>query len=30
VAVPILDRVIHHSHMFMLGGSYRLKQQNGG
>ena len=28
VAVPIIDRVIHHSHIFMLGGeSYRLKQQ---
>jgi DNA replication protein DnaC len=26
VAVPIVDRVIHHSHIFMLGGeSYRLK-----
>lgn len=29
VAVPIIDRVIHHSHIFMLGGeSYRLKQKN--
>lgn len=31
VAVPIVDRVIHHSHIFMLGGeSYRLthKQKN--
>ena len=28
VAVPIIDRVIHHSHIFMLGGeSYRLKQK---
>ena len=28
VAVPIIDRVIHHSHVFMLGGeSYRLKQK---
>ena len=28
VAVPIIDRVIHHSHLFMLGGeSYRLKQK---
>ena len=26
VAVPIVDRLIHHSHIFMLGGeSYRLK-----
>jgi DNA replication protein DnaC len=26
VAVPIVDRIIHHSHIFMLGGdSYRLK-----
>lgn len=26
VAVPIIDRIIHHSHIFMLGGeSYRLK-----
>ena len=31
VAVPIIDRVIHHSHIFMLGGeSYRLKQKTGG
>ena len=30
VAVPIIDRVIHHSHIFMLGGeSYRLKQKTG-
>ena len=29
VAVPIIDRVIHHSHIFMLGGeSYRLKQKS--
>lgn len=29
VAVPIIDRVIHHSHIFILGGeSYRLKQKN--
>lgn len=28
VTVPIIDRVIHHSHIFMLGGeSYRLKQK---
>ena len=28
VAVPIVDRVIHHSHIFMLGGeSYRLRQK---
>ncbi|MDE1909544.1 MAG: ATP-binding protein, partial [Pseudomonas sp.] len=28
---PIIDRVIHHSHIFMLGGeSYRLKQKTGG
>ncbi|MEI1107881.1 IS21-like element helper ATPase IstB, partial [Pseudomonas aeruginosa] len=31
VTVPIIDRVIHHSHIFMLGGeSYRLKQKTGG
>jgi DNA replication protein DnaC len=30
VAVPIVDRIIHHSHIFMLGGeSYRLKQKQG-
>ena len=30
VAVPIIDRIIHHSHIFMLGGeSYRLKQKIG-
>lgn len=30
VAVPIIDRIIHHSHIFMLGGeSYRLKQKTG-
>ena len=30
VAVPIVDRLIHHSHIFMLGGeSYRLKQKTG-
>ena len=29
VAVPIIDRIIHHSHIFMLGGeSYRLKQKS--
>ena len=29
VAVPIIDRVIHHSHIFMLGGeSYRPKQKS--
>ena len=29
--VLIIDRVIHHSHIFMLGGeSYRLKQKTGG
>jgi DNA replication protein DnaC len=28
VAVPIVDRLIHHSHVYMLGGeSYRLKQK---
>lgn len=28
IAVPIVDRIIHHSHIFMLGGeSYRLKQK---
>lgn len=28
VAVPIIDRIIHHSHIFMLGGeSYRLKHK---
>jgi DNA replication protein DnaC len=28
VAVPIVDRIIHHSHVSMLGGeSYRLKQK---
>ncbi|MDP1773971.1 MAG: ATP-binding protein [Methylobacter sp.] len=28
VAVPIVDRIIHHSHIFMLGGeSYRLKSK---
>ncbi|WP_456378982.1 ATP-binding protein [Thiolapillus sp.] len=26
MAVPIVDRLIHHSHIFILGGeSYRLK-----
>lgn len=30
VAVPIVDRLIHHSNIFMLGGeSYRLKQKSG-
>jgi DNA replication protein DnaC len=30
VAVPIVDRIIHHSHIFMLGGeSYRLKRGRG-
>ncbi len=30
VAVPIVDRIIHHSHIFMLGGeSYRLKSKLG-
>ncbi len=30
VAVPIVDRLIHHPHIFMLGGeSYRLKQKSG-
>ena len=29
VEVPIVDRLIHHSHIFMLGGeSYRLKQKS--
>ncbi len=28
VAVPIVDRIIHHSHIFLMGGdSYRLKQK---
>jgi DNA replication protein DnaC len=28
VAVPIVDRIIHHSHLYMLGGeSYWLKQK---
>ena len=28
VAIPIVDRIIHHSHIFMLGGeSYRLRQK---
>ena len=28
VAVPVVDRLIHHSHIFMLGGdSYQLKQK---
>ena len=28
VAVPVVDRLIHHSHIFMLGGeSYRLRQK---
>ena len=28
VAVPVVDRLIHHSHIFMMGGeSYRLKQK---
>jgi DNA replication protein DnaC len=28
IAVPIVDRIIHHSHIFMMGGeSYRLKQK---
>jgi DNA replication protein DnaC len=31
VAVPIVDRLIHHAQIFMLGGeSYRLKQKMGG
>ena len=30
VAIPIVDRLIHHSHIFMLGGeSYRLKEKMG-
>jgi len=30
VAVPIVDRIIHHSHIFMMGGeSYRLKEKLG-
>lgn len=30
VAVPVVDRLIHHSHIFMLGGdSYRLKEKVG-
>ncbi|HHX4924449.1 MULTISPECIES: ATP-binding protein [Acinetobacter] len=28
MAIPIIDRVIHHSNIFMLGGeSYRLRQK---
>ncbi|WP_292256516.1 ATP-binding protein [Marinospirillum sp.] len=28
MAIPIVDRIIHHSHIFMLGGeSYRLKEK---
>lgn len=28
IAIPIVDRIIHHSHIFMMGGeSYRLKQK---
>lgn len=31
VAVPLVDRIIHHSRIFMLGGeSYRLKQKLNG
>ena len=31
VAVPIVDRLIHHSKIYMLGGeSYRLRQKNSG
>ena len=31
VAVPLVDRVIHHSRIFLLGGeSYRLKQKLNG
>ena len=31
VAVPIVDRIIHHSHIFMLGGeSYRLRDKLSG
>ncbi len=31
LAVPIVDRVIPYSHIFMLGGgSYRLKRRTGG
>jgi len=30
VAVPIVDRLVHHSHIFILGGeSYRLKAKQG-
>jgi DNA replication protein DnaC len=30
VAVPVVDRIIHHSHIFILGGeSYRLKSKLG-
>jgi len=30
VAIPVVDRIIHHSHIFMLGGeSYRLKSKPG-
>jgi DNA replication protein DnaC len=31
VAVPIIDRIIHHSHLYLLGGeSYRLKEKTFG
>ena len=31
VAVPVIDRIIHHSHIFKLGGeSYRLKEKTAG
>ncbi|XOZ34859.1 ATP-binding protein [Halomonadaceae bacterium KBTZ08] len=31
VAAPIVDRIIHHSHIFMLGGeNSRLKQKKSG
>ncbi|WP_369857467.1 ATP-binding protein [Candidatus Thalassolituus haligoni] len=30
MAAPIIDRIIHHSQVFMMGGeSYRLKQKLG-
>ncbi|MBZ4658491.1 MAG: ATP-binding protein, partial [Desulfacinum sp.] len=31
VVVPIVDRLIHHSHIFIMGGeSYRLRQKRQG
>ena len=31
MAVPVIDRIIHHSHIFKLGGErYRLKEKTAG